>query len=184
MNTYRLVPLLGAALLLVIAGCSNSRTMSTNMEGPGPMNTTAEIDLSGTASSNSIVENAMAIEDLSMLVNALQQADLVGALSGPGPFTVFAPTNAAFARADVDMDNLENVLLYHVAEGEMMSGQLTDGMTLSMMGGEEAMVSVDGMTYNIDGADVLYPNIESSNGVIHIINLVLNPTEGGHIDTD
>ena len=184
MKTQRILPFLCTALLILVVGCGNSRDMTTATQGPGPMNTTAEFDVAGTAESNSIVENAMAVDELSTLVGALQQADLVDALSGPGPYTVFAPTNAAFQRAQVSSDELEAVLLHHVAEGEVMSGELTDGMAVVMLGGEEAMISLDGASANIDGADVLIADIESSNGVIHVINLVLNPTEGGNIDSD
>ena len=151
----------------------------------GSMSTT--LDLSGTSPSNSVLENAMAVDDLSALVGAVQAAGLVDALRGDGPFTVFAPTNDAFARAGVDpsdTDALRNVLLYHVVEGNVMAGDLSDGMIVETLSGEQASVSLDGTSVNIDDADVVYADLAATNGVIHVINLVLNPTPGGMVDTN
>lgn len=132
-----------------------------------------------------IVENAAGQPELSMLVAAIQRAGLADALSGPGPFTVFAPINAAWDGMDISMmnaDDLADVLRYHVVEGDFTVARLSDGMILEGLDGSELTVSTrstgDPMLM-IDDADIIYPNIEAANGTIHLINLVLDPTEGG-----
>lgn len=180
MKTLRLAPFFGALLLFALAGCRSSQDMAMDRDA---MDGTFTLDLAGTSPSNSVLENAMAVEELSALVGAVQAAGLVDALSGDGPFTIFAPTNDAFARADVDPSNtdaLRNTLLYHVVEGNVMAGDLSDGMIVETLSGEEASISLGTgePTPRIDDADILYSDLESSNGVIHVINLVLNPTPG------
>ncbi len=138
----------------------------------------------------SIVEIAQDTENLSTLVQALQTADLVDALSGPGPFTVLAPVNSAFQALldsneawnnleDIDEDLLRQVLLYHVAEGTVNSADLSEGDELTMLSG--AIVTVTSVSQTItfnNSANVLEGDIAASNGVIHIIDAVLVPEMG------
>ena len=118
------------------------------------------------------------------LVAALAHADLVSALQADGPFTVFAPTDTAFAEAginladfDTDEENatLQNILLYHVYSGQVESSAVTDGLTVEMLNGDDATFSVVDGAVMIEGANVTTPDVMSSNGVIHIIDKVLMP---------
>lgn len=133
----------------------------------------------------SIVDIALGNEDFSMLVSLLQQADLVGVLQGEGPFTVFAPTNAAFEalldglgvtpEALMAQPDLSKVLLYHVLSGKVMSTDLQDGMTAATVNGEEITVDLsDGV--KINDSVVSAADIEASNGVVHVIDSVLVPS--------
>jgi len=121
----------------------------------------------------SIVDIAVGNPDFSTLVELLTKADLVDTLSGDGPFTVFAPTNAAFdalgnATEGMEVDALTDILLYHVASGSVTSGMLTDGMMVTMMNGVNATIALDPVMIN--DASVTTPDVMASNGVIHIID--------------
>ncbi len=127
----------------------------------------------------SIVEIAVNTPDLSTLVGALQAADLVDALSGEGPFTVFAPTNAAFDALDAipQGDALTEVLLYHVASGRFTAEDLIQGQTVTTLQGEEVTIAVDGEgNVILNGTiKVAIANVEASNGIVHVIEGVLIP---------
>ena len=191
MKTLRLAPILGALLLAaaLVPGAALAQDDRPSLTEE------LHLDLSGVSNTNTVLQNVQAIPALSSLASAIEQAGLADALSGPGPVTLFAPTNDAFDLADKtpgDLDasdtaRLERILLYHVTDGKMMAGDLTDGMTLVMKSGDEAQINTtaaDPLSLNIDDADIIYTDIASSNGVIHLINLVLNPTEGGTVDSE
>ena len=138
------------------------------------------------AMDKNIVETAMANDDFSTLVAAVKAADLVDTLSGEGPFTVFAPTNAAFealpegALEDLlkpeNKDKLKSVLTYHVVPSKIMAGDIADGTTdvETVEGSTIAVVKTDaGVT--VDGANVTTADIKTSNGVIHVIDAVAMP---------
>jgi uncharacterized surface protein with fasciclin (FAS1) repeats len=132
-----------------------------------------------------IAEIAAESEDFSTLVTALEAAGLVEALQGEGPFTVFAPTNDAFAALPAgaldgllaDIDALTNVLLYHVADGKVMSFQVVEmnGQQVVMLSGAPVTITIDGDTVKINDSVVTTVDIEASNGVIHVIDAVLLP---------
>src|SRR6056297_1023715 len=136
------------------------------------------------AATEDIVEIAVGNDDFSILVTALTEADLVGALQGDGPFTVFAPTDAAFGDLLAALDitaadllaqpGLADVLLYHVVSGQVMSTDLTDGMMAETLQGESLTIDLsDGVKVN--DATVTAPDLEATNGVIHVIDSVLIP---------
>lgn len=131
-----------------------------------------------------IVDIAADNEAFSTLVAAVSAADLVDTLKGDGPFTVFAPTNDAFAALPEgtlealleDIPTLSGILTYHVVPGAVMSGDLAAGcMDVETVNGAMATICVgdDGVT--IDGASVVQADIEASNGVIHVIDAVILP---------
>jgi uncharacterized surface protein with fasciclin (FAS1) repeats len=135
-----------------------------------------------------IVELAVATPDLSTLVQAVTAADLVGALSGAGPFTVFAPTNAAFAalpKADLDdllkpenKVKLQGVLQYHVISGSIKAGDLKDSQVVKTLSGQAVtIVKRDGGVY-VNGAKVVTADVIGSNGVVHIVDKVILPKTG------
>ena len=140
--------------------------------------------------SKNIIENAVNSKDHTTLVAAVKAAGLVGTLEGKGPFTVFAPTNAAFGKLPAGtVDNLvkpENkatltrILTYHVVAGKLDASDLTDGKKLKTVEGEELTVKkADGKIWIIDAKGdqsmVSISNVHQSNGVIHVVDTVLLP---------
>lgn len=134
-----------------------------------------------------IVEIAVSDETFSTLVTAVTTADLAGALSGEGPFTVFAPTNAAFAALPegtvatlLEEENrglLTSILTYHVVPGEYFAAETPAGTyELETLQGDtvDIVVGTDG-SVTVDGASVIAADIDASNGVIHVIDAVIQP---------
>jgi uncharacterized surface protein with fasciclin (FAS1) repeats len=140
--------------------------------------------------SKNIVENAVNSKDHTTLVAAVKAAGLVDTLASKGPFTVFAPTNAAFGKLPAGtVDNLvkpENkatltkILTYHVVPGKLNAADLTDGKKLKTVEGEMLTVKLDGKKVWIVDAKggtsaVTIPDVNQSNGVIHVVDTVLMP---------
>ena len=132
----------------------------------------------------SIVDTAIAVNadsgQFSTLIAALKAADLVSVLDGNRQFTVFAPTDAAFAALGLDASNigtafdkatLTNILLYHVTTGRKDSGDVLSSDSLRMLNGQRA--DIGGAT--IDGAPIIAVDISTSNGIIHVVDGVLLP---------
>jgi len=136
--------------------------------------------------SKDIVDTAVEAGSFTTLVAAVEAAGLVDTLKGEGPFTVFAPTDDAFAalpEGTVDellkpenKDKLTAILTYHVVPGKVMSGDLTNNMMAdTAQGGQVTIMTEGGVT--VDGANVVTADIEASNGVIHVIDAVIMPKE-------
>ena len=134
--------------------------------------------------SKDIVDTAAGAGSFTTLVAAVQAAGLVDTLKGDGPFTVFAPTDDAFAALPAgtvetllkpeNKDQLVSILTYHVVPGKVMSGDLSDGMTAATVQGSDVTIgTTDGVTVN--GANVVQADIAASNGVIHVIDQVILP---------
>lgn len=143
----------------------------------------AQDDENGTDGPGTIVDIAAGDEQFSTLVTAVTEAGLVDTLSGEGPFTVFAPTNAAFdALPDGTLDSLledpegalTEILLLHVVEGAVLSDAAIEaaGGTIDTLGGPVS-VELDGDNLVVGGATVTTADIEASNGVIHVIDSVI-----------
>ena len=133
-----------------------------------------------------IVETAIAAENFTTLVRAVKAADLVVALSGPGPFTVFAPTDAAFSKMPSgvlesvlkDKKELTKILKYHVASGKYAANALKTMKSIPTENGQSLTVEVHHLFHRgvkIDDAEVIHPDIECTNGLIHVIDSVLMP---------
>ena len=130
-----------------------------------------------------IVETAMADDRFETLVAAVTAADLVETLKGAGPFTVFAPTDDAFAKlpagtVDSLLNNipaLKDILLYHVVSGKVMAEDVVKLTSATTVLGKAVTISVVGSTVKVNGATVVITDIECSNGVIHVIDTVLLP---------
>ena len=128
-----------------------------------------------------IVDTAVSAGNFNTLVNALQAAGLVDTLKGPGPFTVFAPTDAAFAKiAPADLDALlkdkaalTRVLTYHVVPGRVMAADVRDGSVMTVQGSSVTLATQGGVT--VDGAAVVTADVPADNGVIHAIDTVIMP---------
>ena len=197
-----------ASLGLVATACGDDKP-SASEETTAPADTTASdmtatadttmtADTEAPAAGNTIVDIAVGNPDFSTLVELLTTAGLVETLKGEGPFTVFAPTNAAFealaaqlgtdiagfkAQVGADAEALKKVLTTHVYAGKVMAADTAalDGMEVDMLSGEKATVSSkDGavsLTIGQSVAKVTQADVEASNGVIHIIDMPLLPLE-------
>ena len=131
-----------------------------------------------------IPANAQATGNHDSLVAALAHAGLIETLQGDGPFTVFAPTDAAFAAANIDLstfdtdeenETLKDILLYHVVAGAVDAANVSDGMSATMVNGDNATFTVTNGTVMINGATVTGKDVFASNGIIHVIDKVLTP---------
>merc|ERR1712022_26465 len=136
--------------------------------------------------SKNIVQLAVGTPSLSTLVSAVKAASLVDALSGTGPFTVFAPTNKAFEKVPTKVlsallepankAKLQELLKYHVAAGDVKSGMLKDGQKVSTLEGSELTVSIKDGIVRLNGvAEVVQGDVVASNGVVHVVDAVLVP---------
>ena len=186
---------LASAASLAIAACAEEPAEPTTDE------TTAMNDqmANETADAGTIVEVAQNNPDFSTLVSAVTTAELGETLSGPGPYTVFAPSNAAFEKVDqatLDQlmaeegrEDLTNILTYHVVEGETMAQALAEaiegageeGYTLTTVNGATLTAMMqDGNVVLTDAAGntatVTSTDVDASNGVIHVIDTVLMPS--------
>ncbi len=131
-----------------------------------------------------IVDTAVEAGSFETLVAAVQAAGLVETLKGDGPFTVFAPTDEAFAALPEgtvedllkpeNKDQLAAILTYHVVPGKVMSGDLTDDMMATTVQGTDVMIDLDNGVM-VQDATVVSADIETSNGVIHVIDKVILP---------
>ena len=165
MKNVALYALLVSAALLVGVCMGASNSMDTS---PGGKN---------------IVDTAIAAGNYKTLVTALQAAGLADTLKGDGPFTVFAPTDAAFAKIPKDQLNalmanktqLTALLTYHVVPGKVMSTDLKNGMMIKTVPGENLIISLANGGVMVNDAKVVQADIVSTNGVIHAIDTVLIP---------
>ena len=177
-----------AMIGLTLTACNSNKTAEENADSMAMDSTSMQdsmMEEGVMVPSNNVVENAIASADHTTLVAAVKAAGLVETLSGTGPFTVFAPTNDAFAALPAGtVDNLlkpENkadlsgVLTYHVVAGSVKAADLTDGMELTTVQGGKLKVSIKDGTVMINGAKVTLADAISSNGVTHVIDAVLLP---------
>jgi uncharacterized surface protein with fasciclin (FAS1) repeats len=137
------------------------------------------------AADKDIVDTAIEAGSFNTLAAALTAAGLVDTLKGEGPFTVFAPTDAAFAALPEgtveallnDIPALTAILTYHVVPGKVMSTDLSEGLTATTVNGADITITLEGGA-KVNGATISAADIEASNGVIHVIDAVILPPEG------
>jgi uncharacterized surface protein with fasciclin (FAS1) repeats len=168
-------------LALGVAACGNDDESA----GSGGAATSQQQAPSMQESAQDIVGLAQGTPNLSTLVTAVSTADLVETLQGTGPYTVFAPTDAAFEELGNDQvqsllepdnrDQLQSILTYHVVPGKLTASDLSDGQELETVAGETLTVQIDGDEVAVGDATVVEPNVEASNGVVHVIDTVLTP---------
>ena len=146
------------------------------------------LSISGAAfgqSKKDIVDTAVAAGNFRTLVAALQAAGLVDTLKGPGPFTVFAPTDEAFAKLPAgtvedllkpeNKQKLTSILTYHVVSGKVMASQVVKLHEAKTVNGQDVKIMADGGKVMADNANVVQTDIQCTNGVIHVIDTVLLP---------
>jgi uncharacterized surface protein with fasciclin (FAS1) repeats len=134
-----------------------------------------------TVQAKDIVDTAVAAGDFKTLAIALEKAGLIDTLKGKGPFTVFAPTDAAFAKVPkkdldallADKSKLAAVLTYHVVPGSVMAKDVKAGRVKTVQGSDLTLSTSDGV--KVDGANVVKTDIVADNGVIHVIDSVVLP---------
>jgi len=135
---------------------------------------------------NGIVAVAVGNKDLSTTVTAVKKAGLVAALSGPGPLTVFAPTNEAWAKMPKDQregllndpKRLKDVLEYHVVKGKFDAASLDGKRSIKTLEGQDLMLDNKDGKLIVDGAIVTTPDVKASNGIVHLIDYVAMPERG------
>lgn len=136
------------------------------------------------ADKTNIIDTARAAGGFDTMLAAVDAAGLTDTLKGDGPFTVFAPTDAAFAALPAgtvedllkpeNKDKLTGILTYHVIPAKVMSTDLSEGLKAKTVQGSEVTISLDGGA-KVDGAAITKADIEASNGVIHVIDTVIMP---------
>jgi len=147
---------------------------------------TATIDNGTCTYSNSIYDIVSNSTDHTTLKTAIDACSLDGTLSGAGPFTLFAPTDAAFNALPQgtvvallnDLPLLTNILLHHVVGDSVMSSMLANGQIVTTLAGTDVTVTIDTSGVYIDGAQVTVADLVADNGVVHVINAVLLPNPG------
>jgi uncharacterized surface protein with fasciclin (FAS1) repeats len=160
--------------------CSNAVTKTTDARPE-----VVQKDPMTSAAAKDIVDIAIASPAHTTLVSAVTAAGLVETLKGAGPFTVFAPTNTAFAALPAGTVNgllkpeskaaLTNILTYHVVAGAVKAADLKDGQKIKTLQGEELTVMIKDGKVMINGANVITADLTGSNGVVHVVDAVLMP---------
>lgn len=179
-------------LLVIISGCfifhacnSSPDAQKENTTIATPGQTVGQSGVKDETSAPNVVQIAVGSKDHTTLVTAVKAADLVDALSNAGPFTVFAPTNAAFAKLPAGTvegllkpekkEDLKNILEYHTYVGVLKTEYMQDGQTYEQVsGGKIKITKKDGKTMINDKATII-ASIPASNGIIHVIDEVLLP---------
>jgi uncharacterized surface protein with fasciclin (FAS1) repeats len=139
----------------------------------------------GAQQTRNIVDTAVAAGSFTTLARALTAADLASTLQGPGPFTVFAPTDEAFAKLPAgtlddllkpeNKDKLRRILTYHVVPGEVRAADVVKLQSAKAVSGDTVTVKVRDGKVHVDDANVIQTDIQASNGVIHVIDTVILP---------
>ena len=185
-HTQIAVAAVGALAVLTLAACgSSSTTASSSAPAAATSGAASSPAASSPAAAGTIVDVAAANADFTTLVAAVKAAGLADTLSGPGPFTVFAPTNEAFKALPAGLldkllkpENkavLAKILTYHVLASKVMAADVKDGKVATVEGGTITIDTMSGVKVN--DAKVVTTDIAASNGVIHVIDKVLVPAD-------
>lgn len=168
-----------AAIAVVMTSCGGGESTAETTTD------TTAAEVAAPAAPATVVDIAVGSADHSTLVTAVTTAGLVETLSGAGPFTVFAPTNAAFAALPAgtvetllkpeSKADLTGILTYHVVAGSLKAADLTDGQKLKTVNGAELTVSIKDGKVMIDGANVTAADLVAGNGVVHVLDAVVMP---------
>ncbi len=172
------------ALTLIFSQCNNTKTNESG-DNTETVLTGGQEAVQDDESAKDVVKIAVGSADHTTLVAALKQADLVTSLSNAGPFTVFAPTNAAFDKlpagtVDGLMKNdkktdLQDILQYHVAVAVYKAENLRDGQVIGQANGDNITINIKDGKIVVNGTANVVASVPASNGIIHIIDAVLLP---------
>lgn len=185
----KLTYFIGICLLYFVVGCNPA----AQNQDPAAAASTGTESLAGQSgvkddvSQPNVVQIAVGSKDHTTLVTAVKAAELVDVLSNAGPFTVFAPTNAAFEKLPAGTVEgllkpdqkaaLSNILEYHVYVGVIKTDAMRDGQVLGEVNGKNITISVKDGKYMINGKATIIASVPASNGIIHVIDEVLLPPE-------
>ena len=180
----KILHLLSILTILLLISCNNNQpaavsSSSTEAKDAGQANVKDD------ASEKNIVKIAVGSADHTTLVAALKQAELVDVLANPGPFTVFAPTNAAFdklPKGTLDdlmkpekKADLQNILQYHVTTSALGADYFKEGQTIGMVNGDNITISIKNGKVVLNNSATIIASIPASNGMVHVIDAVLLP---------
>ena len=168
--TIKRIPIIAALVLALAVGVATATAGRATTAGPK-------------MGQKNLVQTAVAAGQFKTLASLLQKAGLAGTLEGKGPFTVFAPTDAAFAKVPKatlaslakNKAKLRAVLLYHVVKGKVTAAQAMKLQSAKTLEGKSISIRASGGKVIVGGATVVKANVMASNGVIHVINKVLIP---------
>ena len=179
---------LGLSVLLFGSSCNSNDDQKTTTETEIISDAKATVGQSGVQddqSAKNVVQVAVGSKDHTTLVTAIKAGDLVDALSNAGPFTVFAPTNAAFDKLpagtvegllkEEKKNDLIDILQYHVAVGVFKEDMLQDGQTIGQVNGSNITISKKDGKIMINGVANIIGSVPASNGIVYIIDAVLLP---------
>lgn len=177
-------PIAASISSVLVVACQSKQTESTTNNVADAAELAGQSAVKDDASEKNVVQVAVGSTGHSTLVTAVKAAELVDALSNAGPFTVFAPTNAAFAKlpeGTVDgllkpekKNDLQNILQYHVAVGVYQLENLADGQKLGMVNGDNVTFAVKDGKVTINGTAIV-GTVKASNGVVYVVDNVLLP---------
>ncbi len=184
--THKLKIVLAASILLFFVACNNSEQLNnTETTATESSPTIGQSGVQDDMSEKNVVQVAIGSKDHTTLVAAVKAADLVDALSNAGPFTVFAPTNAAFDKLPAGTvegllkpekkDELATILQYHVSLGVFKPEMFTDGQTIGQVDGGNITISIKPDGIYVNGTAKIVASIPASNGIVHVIDGVLLP---------
>jgi uncharacterized surface protein with fasciclin (FAS1) repeats len=184
MRKYKIF--LALLLLGAVAACNNTEDKTVAADNtPAATPAGGQENVQDDVSAKDVVKVAISSKDHTTLVAALKQADLVTALSNAGPFTVFAPTNAAFDKLPAGTveglmknekkEDLQNILQYHVTVSALKAESFKDGQVLGMVNGDNVTVSVKDGKIMLNNSATIVASVPASNGIIHVIDGVLLP---------
>ena len=184
MKRYKI--LLAVLVLGTMTACNSTDGKLTGTGAAAPAAGGQE-NVKDDVSAKDVVKVAAGSKDHTILVAALKQADLITSLSNAGPFTVFAPTNAAFDKlpaGTVDglmkadqKEALQNILQYHVTVAAMKAETFTDGQVLGMVNGDNVTISIKNGKVILNNSAVIIASVPATNGIVHVIDGVLLPPE-------
>jgi len=177
----KILMILSAAVVISCNSNSETKEVSAATESGNA----GQANVKDDASMKDIVKVAVGSADHTTLVKALQQAELVDVLANPGPFTVFAPTNAAFdklpagtldglMKTDKKAD-LQNILQYHVTTSSLKADYFKDGQTVGMVNGDNVTISIKDGKIMLNNSATIIASVQASNGMVHIVDGVLLP---------
>ncbi len=172
-----------SVVIFFLAGCAEREGADQRADTLDVDTATVTLDTAG-VSEESIYDLMRGDERFSTFVTAIDSANLDQTLSGPGPFTVFAPVNQAFTRMDADLqgllreeneDELRDLLLSHISNGEWMAAVLP-GQTVRTLAGGDLNLSESGDSLRVGDARIIEKDIDAANGVVHAVGRVLAPS--------
>lgn len=183
----KIVNFVFVAATIISVSCNEAGTKSAETAGVSEtaIGDGGQASVKDDESAKDVVKIAAGSKDHTTLVAAIKQADLVNSLSNAGPFTVFAPTNAAFEKVgketldnlmkDGNKEKLQDILQYHVYVGSLKTEMMTNGQTLNQVNGSNITVAVKDGKVVINNTATVITSIPASNGIIHVIDGVLLP---------